>query len=693
MGNSSNVCLTPQCVTAAAEILHNLHPNYTDIDPCTDFDQYVCGGYAQRFPAESNPEVLGRIQNTNIHIIQTMLENAEPANVTVADEAEILELLLQNYASCMNETAVNATGPAGIAAIVSELTELFPIDDYASNDTMTDEDLDAFVDATAYLASIGVNLFGDFSTYQDMENPDTVVPWYTVVSLYRIDRTLPAPQKTYTALAEEGDLIFESLLALLPDQDVAPQLAEGIVAMAKALAVLEALLPVDDASFINGTWEMSTVAEAGRLAPALGIDKVITKLAPEGYQPDRMMLSFTDIYSNLSDVVTATPKPVLQAFMLLQTSEYYAPFIVAAPSEDRMKEVCFTYLDNSLPWILGKFFVDQVYSEEDHQAYTSMTEDVKKVFVERTQNTSWLSGEDQRLVTEKAQDVQLNIGYPEEEPDSRNATSLKAYYAGVNITDSWISNAVSLRQWDTKTNWDAVLSPPNRLKWLEHGVHPYLANARASREKNMIMLPATLTDLPLSDYRLPLYAQYSRVGYLAAHEIVHNFDNLGMLLSNERTTGEWLSAETVAAYGERANCIREQFAEVPAVLANGQTLIDPLTNKTLYINGNLTLSENIADTGGLSVAYEAWERTTVKGCGTEDQQTLPGLENFTKEQLFFISFGQTWCADYTEEVMQRIIAGEVHAPGFARTRITPGNVEGFKKVWQCKNPEPECKIW
>lgn len=79
-----------------------------------------------------------------------------------------------------------------------------------------------------------------------------------------------------------------------------------------------------------------------------------------------------------------------------------------------MKEVCFTYLDTSLPWILGKFFVDQSYSDQDHKAYTSMAEDVKKVFVERTRNTNWLSGEDQRLVTEKAQDVQLNIGYPEE---------------------------------------------------------------------------------------------------------------------------------------------------------------------------------------------------------------------------------------------------------------------------------------
>jgi endothelin-converting enzyme len=281
-----------------------------------------------------------------------------------------------------------------------------------------------------------------------------------------------------------------------------------------------------------------------------------------------------------------------------------------------------------------------------------------------------------------------------QDPDARNATSIKEYYAGADITASWFANAMSLRKWDVKKSWDALLRPVNRLKWLESGVRSYTVNARASRENNMIMMPATFGNLPFFDPGLPLYSQYGRIGYIVGHEIVHNFDNVGMRIDKERTTKDWLSTDSAAAFAERAECIREQYSRVPVILANRRVLTDPQSNKALHVNGNKTLSENIADQGGLSIAYEAWQKAEAASARSRVHPlALPGLGAFSREQLFFITFGQTWCNRHTEDEVLGKVALDDHAPHFARTRITPMNVEGFKKAWQCEDSAPVCKVW
>lgn len=222
------------------------------------------------------------------------------------------------------------------------------------------------------------------------------------------------------------------------------------------------------------------------------------------------------------------------------------------------------------------------------------------------------------------------------------------------------------------------------------GVHSYNAGARAGREKNMIMIPAGMASMPFFDPGLPASVQYARMGYLIGHEIVHNFDDVGMLLSNERTTGAWLTEEGSSAFTGRADCIREQYSEVLAITGDGRPIRNPVTNETMMVNGNQTLSENIADQGGLRIAFEAWEAMAQAG---GDEPNLPGLDAFTKEQLFFLAFGQSWCTNYGEQKTMAQLAGDAHSPGFARTRVTALNTRAFRKAWQCEEREPMCEVW
>jgi hypothetical protein len=212
---------------------------------------------------------------------------------------------------------------------------------------------------------------------------DTVVPWYTPYSVYRVDRTLPVSQKPYSVLSTKAgaEVINETLFGLLPDRganslpanvnprlagaipqlmDAIPQLVEGIVTMTEAFAVIEQAASVDEVSVLNETWQMSTVAEAARLAPALGIDKVINHLAPKGYHPDRMMLSFPSVYGNVSDIVASTPKAVLLAAMVLRIAEFYTSFTKAVSSNRRGRQKLGTNPVLSLRWKTANEFASSI---------------------------------------------------------------------------------------------------------------------------------------------------------------------------------------------------------------------------------------------------------------------------------------------------------------------------------------------
>lgn len=537
-----------------------------------------------------------------------------------------------------------------------------------------------------------------------MENPDTIVPGFSHTWLYRIDMHLPPTSPAmFIEYATANSSIPEVLVSFMPTEEgqkAAPELFEGLLAMIEKLAGIEVLsgfLEFNTSLQMQGLWQSTTIAEAAKEAPALVLDKVIDHLTPEGYEADRMALPYKDFYPQVSEVVASTPKPVLQAFMVLRILENYSQFISGGgnSSAGEAFTTCFSHLDQSLPWIMSKFFSDQYYSKEHYKAASTAAEAVKDVFIKRVNASNWLSDDSRELVLDKARTVQLNVGFPEENPDAGNATSLRAYYDGVNITDSYAANALSVRQWFiNKAFNETLLAPNNRLEWLGFGVRSYDMNARASREQNMMMMPVSTTIFPHWAPGLPDYMLYARYAYIAAHEIVHNFDDIGMLISNERTFEPWLTDDSAAAFDDRAQCLVEQYGSLPVNLPDGTVLRDPETNRTLTVNGTQTLSENIADQGGLSIAYEAW-KMTMDDCARTNttQQALPGLDNFSFDQVFFLAFGQTWCNAPSEAALAEEIKTQAHAPGFARTRITSRNSEGFGEAWNCKKKEPECKVW
>ncbi|KAI1260352.1 Metalloprotease [Xylariaceae sp. FL1019] len=703
---NSSLCTTPGCLDAAANILKNLHPNYQAIDPCEDFDLYVCGNYPSRFQelGFDNADVLGgEIQGENNRILDVVLNDPPGAEATPEDVV-LYNMMLQDYTACADAVKIAANGLGQLPAMISKVIELFPVD-YTSNETLSEKHYDDLASAITYLASIGTSTFGDFWTYQDMQGDSTYnIPFFGIANPYKIDQ--PAAESSgiystlYETLVEGGDEFIAQLTPYLPKSanGTIPQLTQNLLNFVTPLAELEAAIAAGftftttDYPF-QGLFEQSTLDEASRAAPALVLDRVINSLKPEGYTVDSIAYPFKAIYPLMSDVISKQSLDTIQAFMLARVLISYGPYtaaILTTPggSGDR-SAVCEQYISTSLAWISSRFWLERKYSMQTQEFILSLSEEMREAFLQRVDEHDWIAEADKPLIKDKIQQMRLNIGYPEL-PDVMNATALLDYYDGINITDSWFDNVLSIRQWDVKKAFAALTEPIDRREFLFYGVASYTANSRDWREHNAAHITSGAIQSPWYHANATRYLTFGTIGYLTAHEMTHNLDNFGILISNERKYQEWLSSETKTAFDERTECVIDQYDAIPVRLGDGTVLYQDDNRTAIHVIGNLTSTENIADLGGINVAYEAWQRT--RADYPAESQRLPGLEQFSPEQLFFLQFGNSWCTTLNSTYTKAGLT-DLHSPDMARISGTVANSRGFRDAFKCKKREPTCEMW
>ncbi|KAK8136223.1 hypothetical protein PG984_004163 [Apiospora sp. TS-2023a] len=697
--SSPSMCLTPTCVKAAAHVLDNLHPNYKSMDPCTDFAQYSCGGFPTRFPAQEYMETLSEISSLNRETLRSIVEGPYPqANASIPEDRENFDKLVLSYEACMDTKSDNTSGLVGLAEITSKIAQLFPVDDadYLSNSTITEKDYDSLAETIAYLSSIGVPVFGEFTTGLDNQNPDVYIPYFgPYVSNNVTLKTLPAQFPIYLLATLKPADFAEILNATLPSKaarEAAPQLAEQLVAFSAEIAGLEATATAEFTNEPNSIVFTTTIKAAAEAAPALVLNRVIKALAPEGYKLDRMQFQLPKGFGDMSNLVSRTPRSTLQSVILTLAYANYLPYtsLAISPKEDRFP-ACFSYLDSSLSWITSKFFLDATYNDEVRKSATEQTSRIRDAFVERIGRLDWIQDETKTLVQEKVKNMILEVGYPDKDPNTMDPSSLKQFYAGVNITKSHFANVASLRQWSSARLWQSLTQrPADRERWPEYQAHSWISNAQYVKESNQIVVPAAMSQPPLSWPGAPRYLSYGSSGYIQAHELTHGLDtNSGLQWDPDARYRRWWDNASAAAFEERALCFVDEFSRMPVLQDDGTPLRDDDGN-AVYVNGTVTIAENVADSGGLNLAYDAWRKLE----DASPSPQLPGLEGFTNDQLFFLAFGQTWCQKIPREILlSSAILENPHSPPFTRILGTTANTKAFRDAFKCKKQETVCELW
>lgn len=195
-----------------------------------------------------------------------------------------------------------------------------------------------------------------------------------------------------------------------------------------------------------------------------------------------------------------------------------------------------------------------------------------------------------------------------------------------------------------------------------------------------IVFPAGIMQRPVFDVEAPEYMSYGAFGSVAGHELSHAFDSTGRHYDQIGNYTDWWSKSTVEAFKEKAECFVSQY---------GNYTVPGPDDKPLHVNGRLTLGENIADAGGLSASFQAWKRRAAE----KPNKDLPGLEHFTHDQLFFVTYSNWWCGKSRKDTAINRIYTDPHAPKWARILGTMANSREFRESFQCKAKEPTCQLW
>jgi endothelin-converting enzyme len=207
-------------------------------------------------------------------------------------------------------------------------------------------------------------------------------------------------------------------------------------------------------------------------------------------------------------------------------------------------------------------------------------------------------------------------------------------------------------------------------------------NAYYSPNLNEIVFPAGIMQPPMFSGDLPDYISYGSFGAIAGHELTHGFDDHGAKYDANGKLRDWWDTFTTSNFDKKTQCFDKQYSKYFVIGPDGDKI---------YVNGKLTLGENIADAGGLNAAFRAWKAREA-AAGKPDPK-IKGLEEFTSEQLFFISYGNAWCDKTRAAALQQQVFTDAHSPAEFRVLGTTANAVDFRKAFNCPVKKATCDLW
>jgi putative endopeptidase len=325
-------------------------------------------------------------------------------------------------------------------------------------------------------------------------------------------------------------------------------------------------------------------------------------------------------------------------------------------------------IDNAMGEALGEVYVKKYFSDDAKKRCLEMVNNMQAVYRERIQKLDWMTDSTKTQAIAKLDVFITKIGYPDKFKD----------YSKLEIDrSSYARNVLKANEFAFDQMINKLGKPVDKTEW---GMSPYTVNAYYNPTINEIVFPAGILQFPFFDPQADDAVNYGGIGAVIGHEMTHGFDDQGCQYDKEGNLKNWWTPTDEKRFKEKTTVLVNQY--------NAYTVLD-----TVHVNGELTLGENIADLGGISIAYDAFKRTA-QGKANEK------MNGFTADQRFFFGWAQVWRQNITKEnLMQRIIT-DPHSPGQFRSNGPLSNMVEFYEAFGVKEgdkmwrPETErLKVW
>ncbi|ORY20602.1 putative Endothelin-converting enzyme 1 [Naematelia encephala] len=446
-------------------------------------------------------------------------------------------------------------------------------------------------------------------------------------------------------------------------------------------------------------------ARVNRAISFLDLPTFLSSFAPRSY-PELITVTYPPYLAAASRIVDATPDYVLSAYFVTRLALGYASALgpkvgvhaelrrlqealrgIKKGTEENREDVCLAVVDSTLGFIAGREYVKEAFSAEAKEDGENIIHSIVKAFNDRLPHIAWMDKTSSEAAQKKASAILPKVGYPTL-PDTMNPASLAGWYARLEIEKGdHFGNVLRSTMVEEGRTW-ASLGKARDRRTFEKYMPPQIVNAYYSPPDGEIVFPAGILQPPFYSHSWPSYLKYGAFGAVAAHELTHAFDNVGSQYDDKGRLSEWWTNSTVDAFNERAQCIARLYSTYYVRDANGTKV---------YVNGNLTNGEDIAD-WGLAQAYSAWKNSL--NATSSSPLVLPGLD-FTEDQLFFLAFAHIWAGLIRPATAVSRVRTDPHSPNFWRATGTLRNFDAFTEAFQCKkgdkmHPPPSkerCELW
>ena len=636
----------------------------TNVDPCTDFFAYSCGGWMKKNPIppdQSSWSVYSKLEDDNKAILREILESAAtPAPDRDATKQKIGDY----YAACMDEKAINAAAIKPLQPVLDQIQQL------RSHRAIAD------------IAAVMVynNALFRFRSDQDFKDSTQVIAEVDQGGIGLPDRDYYL--KTDAASVEIRKKYIahlQKMFALLGDKPgLASEEAQTVVRIETALA--KASLTRVERRDPPKLYHKMTVEQLIALSPSFRWKTYFSKVGLPSLETLNVETPefFKALNTELTNETLASWKiylrwhlinanaPFLSSDFVNADFDFYGKTLQGAQQLEPRWKRCVGYVDNDLGEALGQVYVKKNFSPEAKQRAQKMVKEIEDAMGQDIESLSWMTPTTKQSALEKLHAVANKVGYPDKWRDYGTLTIAR---------DDEMGNVLRAREFEFHRQLAKIGKPVDRGEW---EMTPPTVNAYYDPQLNDINFPAGVLQPPLFDVNSDAAPNFGDTGSTIGHELTHGFDDEGRQFDANGNLRDWWTADDAKAFDQRASCISDQYSQY--------VILDDIK-----INGKLTLGEDVADLGGVILAHMAWQEDT-------KNQTLEPLEGFTPEQRFFIAYGQSWCSDTRDETKRLRATIDPHSPDKYRANGVVSNLPEFQEAFHCKAGAPmvrenRCRVW
>jgi putative endopeptidase len=657
---------------AAQQAYHGFDPKNMDtsVSPCADFYQYAVGAWEKRtaIPAEySRYGVDQEIQERTFAILKDILEGA--AADTSAPKGSERQKVGDFFASGMDVDRIEKEGAKPLEPFLARIAAV--------------GDRKALAAEIAHLQEIGTRTAFRFEVGPDDKNSALNIVQLSQEGLGMPDRDyyLKQDAQSKKLRARYVEHVARMFQFLGDDAATAKRSARTVMRLERRLA-RASMTRVETQDPIATYHKMNRRALAKR-APGFEWNAFFRDLALAGVKT--LLVRQPKFFRELGRMATAVPlsewKTYLRWHLLRATASYLSsPFegeafdfngkILEGTQEllPRWKRVL-NETDGVLGEALGKLYVERAFSPQAKQKALEIVKNLMATLRERIQKLDWMSELTKVQALAKLDGMRVKIGYPDVWRD----------YSNLEISrTSYVLNVIAGRTFEFKRNLAKVGKPVDHTEW---SMTPITNNAYYEPTLNEISFPAGILQPPYFDPEADDAVNHGNIGGTIGHELTHGFDDEGRKYDAQGNLKNWWTAEDEKAFNERAALVVRQF-----------DAFEPIAG--MHVNGKLTLGENIADLGGLNIAYDAF-KLSQKG-----KPPAGLLDGFTREQRFFLGYAETWRVRIRDEAQRFRLLTDEHAPAKYRVLGPLANMPEFYEAFGCKEgdamvrtPKDRPSIW